>query len=194
MKINNIVCKGTFKQSGKNQSENKIKIKTSFLENTLIIYKNSFCLYLTREIRHFFLGKKLKKTIKKVLQREIKSEVKSIHITISNIHYSTNIEITGEDLISQLLPLIDKNFTIDNIQVSQEPLINSQTSIQNLIEEKKSPFMGITIKLFKGKTTLRFQLNKRKTHAHTTLIATNLDKNCMKLLNFLAEYKQPKKK
>ena len=183
LKINNIICKGIVKHKLKNIS---LKSKTiQFYGNTLTLTKSNYTLYLTKDIRELIVNRNLHNHLKYRIECEYNGAIDGLDVEVTNIHHSGTLHHNASSLISSFLPELNAQFSIEEIEITQEQNIPSKTSLKAILQADNLNFLSLKLILAKHKATLKLQINKQKTKTTATLIISEFNEDTLNLVEFL---------
>ena len=188
LKINQIICSGKlkFKKPVEEILWNKKKFK--FYQNSVSITRYNFNAHICQNISQLFnnnIRHRLRETIESVTDEKLTD----INLKISNIQHSTRISYDKNTLITQFLVLLNSNFEINKIEITQEANFPATTtSLEELLVSRKINYLSLIVKFLKSSATLRLQLDKTKTFTHITLIITNLKPETRRFVQFIEDH------
>ena len=91
-------------------------------------------------------------------------------------------------LIENFIPELNKKFTIEEFQVTQEQNAPVQTTLNSLLTLGKLTFLSINLKLLNRTVTVRLQVDKTKVFTHATLLVTQYSPQTKILLEFFQSH------
>ena len=158
--------------------------KIKFYDNSIVLKKGNYQLCLTKNI---LLLPNLKLHFKRRLELEFQREIRDLDFKIGNIHHSCRINFNSRNLLKSFIPLLQKNFPIDEVSVSQEQNTPVHVTVRNLLEAESYTFLAITLKLVNNSVTIRLQVDKTKAFTHCTIIVTRFSSKTRELVKFFIE-------
>ena len=161
--------------------------KIKFYDNSIVLKKANYQLCLTKNIRSVLLLPDLKLLFKRRLELEFQREIRDLDLKIGNIHHSCRINFNSRSLLKSFIPLLQKNFPIDNVSVSQEQNTPVHVTVRNLLEADSFTFLAITLKVVNNSVTIRLQVDKTKVFTHCTIILTRFSSKTRELVQFFIE-------
>ena len=161
--------------------------KIKFYDNSIVLKKGNYQLCLTKNIRSVLLLPNLKLHFKRRLELEFQREIRDLDFKIGNIHHSCRIDFNSRNLLKSFIPLLQKNFPIDDVSVSQEQNTPVHVTVRNLLEAESYTFLAITLKVVNNSVTIRLQVDKTKAFTHCTIILTRFSSKTRELVKFFIE-------
>ena len=104
-------------------------------------------------------------------------------LKIGNIHHSTKLDFNSHTLIENFIPELNKSFTIEECQVTQEQNMPVQTTLTSLLILGNLTFLAINLKLLDRTVTIKLQVDKTKIFTHATLIITQFSQPTQRLID-----------
>ena len=161
--------------------------KIKFYDNSIVLKKGNYQLCLTKNIRSVLLLPNLKLLFKRRLELEFQREIRDLDFKIGNIHHSCRINFNSRNLLKSFIPLLQKNFPIDDVSMSQEQNTPVHVTVRNLLEAESYTFLAITLKVVNNSVTIRLQVDKTKAFTHCTIILTRFSSKTRELVKFFIE-------
>ena len=121
---------------------------------------------------------------KRQIELEFGQEIESVALKIGNIHHSTKLDFNSHTLIENFIPELNKSFTIEECQVTQEQNMPVQTMLTSLLMLGNLTFLAINLKLLGRTVTIKLQVDKTKIFTHATLIITQFSQPTQRLIDF----------
>ena len=115
----------------------------------------------------------------------MKEKILTLNIRVSNIQYSRKLDFDKTTLVNPFSPLLQNTSTINQIFITQEPNIQSPTTLDTFYALQNLTHLAFTLKLLKNMATIKLQLSKEKMETHLTLILMNIHKDAQDLITFL---------
>ena len=183
MRVNNVCITGsiTLKEDGKPFQWRQKTVQ--FYDNSIVLKKKHYQLCLTKNIRCVLKLKNLLQIFKRRIELEFGQEIESVALKIGNIHHSTKLDFNSHTLIENFIPELNKSFTIEECQVTQEQNAPVQTTLTSLLMLGNLTFLAINLKLLDRTVTIKLQVDKTKIFTHATLIITQFSQPTQRLID-----------
>ena len=175
--INNVVIRGQFNCAQKLRSRNCIY---PFHSNNLHVRKDTLCLKVTKNIRFCLVENHLSSLIIQTLNEEAHIKVDSIRLEILNIHSSTTVNYNQRTLIQNFMPKLQALEEFDSIEIQQD-----QTDWISIPLEEAATVSALCFRLKISRNIIKFQLDKRKTKTHLSIISSELGATTRNLFTLL---------
>ena len=184
--LNNIILHGKIRL----KKEGAIKFDgtkdITFRGNKIHLTKTSLNLILTKNIQELFCQENIYEILRKIVRKEVSRKGKLHNVRVTNIQHSATLPLGRREVISELIPHLNKHFKIEHCEISQELNCPSSVNVQDIIRsEGNIQFMCIKFTFFGKRAHLKLQFNQTNTKTFLSLILTSWNDECKRLVQYL---------